>query len=255
VENIIIRNEKAVGITLTKGGKEITADYVVPAVDAYMLLEHLLKNKYQDDYFRKRFDTPEDYTFLSATLVALGIDANLSGYPEFLCFKLSRPLKINHAVYHELSFKNYSYDPSFSANGKSLLTLTIDDWEYDYWKQLKKESPVLYKQEKGKIAERIIEELTIIYPELAGKFEMADVATPLTFHRYCSTYHGAYMSFFPQVNVKRERHKGIIKGIKNLYLAGQWVYPNGGLPLAAIAGKFAIQRICKKERRQIALDV
>ena len=28
-----------------------------------------------------------------------------------------------------------------------------------------------------------------------------------------------------------------------MYLAGQWVFPNGGLPMAIVAGKFAVQRM------------
>ncbi|MDR2038545.1 MAG: NAD(P)/FAD-dependent oxidoreductase [Bacteroidales bacterium] len=255
VKNIIIRDGKAVGITLTDDSTEIPADYIVPTVDAYTVLHQLLQGKYEDTYFKERFDSPENYRFLSATLVSLGINADLKKYPEFLCLKLTHPLTINQTVYHELSMKNYSYDPEFNIDGKSLITLTIEDKEYKYWKQLKEDSPALYRQEKEKVAKAIIDELTAVYPELAGKTEMTDVATPLTFNRYCKTYQGAYMSFFPLTNIKRKRHRGLVDGIENMYLAGQWVYPNGGLPLAAMAGKFAIQRICKKNGISIDLDV
>ena len=43
-------------------------------------------------------------------------------------------------------------------------------------------------------------------------------------------------------------HTGKVKGINNFYLSGQWMQGPGGLPIAMTQGKFAIQRICKKEK-------
>ena len=35
-----------------------------------------------------------------------------------------------------------------------------------------------------------------------------------------------------------------LPGLKNFYLAGQWVEPGGSLPLSAMSGRNAIQLIC-----------
>ena len=43
-------------------------------------------------------------------------------------------------------------------------------------------------------------------------------------------------------------HSGLLRGLKNFYLSGQWLQGPGGLPIAMTQGKFAIQRICKKEK-------
>jgi phytoene dehydrogenase-like protein len=51
------------------------------------------------------------------------------------------------------------------------------------------------------------------------------------------------MSFLSRPGTMPETHRGVIDGISNLYLAGQWVFPDGGLPLALLSGKFAIQRL------------
>ena len=63
-----------------------------------------------------------------------------------------------------------------------------------------------------------------------------------------SRYQGAWMTFDMLPNVKSIYHKGVIKGIKNLYIAGQWIMSPGGLPVAVVAGKWAVQRICKEEK-------
>ena len=75
----------------------------------------------------------------------------------------------------------------------------------------------------------------------------------MTYKRYCNAYHGAYMSFITKKNEKPFRIKGVVKGIRNLYIASQWTMAPGGLPVAVTAGKFAIQRILKQEHRSIAI--
>ena len=61
------------------------------------------------------------------------------------------------------------------------------------------------------------------------------------------------MGFITRPDVKPFRPKGELKGIRNLYIAGQWIMAPGGLPIAAISGKFAIQRILKKEGKDILI--
>ena len=39
--------------------------------------------------------------------------------------------------------------------------------------------------------------------------------------------------------------KGLIKGLKNFAMGGQWIMPPGGLPIALFSGKYATIRICK----------
>lgn len=59
------------------------------------------------------------------------------------------------------------------------------------------------------------------------------------------------MSFTTTPDAKQLKMKGRVKGIDNLYLAGQWTNSPGGLPVAAASGKFAIQRILKSKKRSI----
>ena len=36
--------------------------------------------------------------------------------------------------------------------------------------------------------------------------------------------------------------------LKNFLMAGQWLFPGGGLPPSAQTGKWAVQLICKQEK-------
>lgn len=246
VKKIKVENSKAIGIEL-KNGKEATADYIIPATDIFFLLHHLLDNKYKDPYFEKRFEDKNNYFFLRSTLVAFGIDVDMQDYPQYLNIHPEKPIRINNTEIDRFCMKNFSFDKTFAPEGKTLITIALKDDEYNYWQTLKEDSPEAYRQTKAQIARSVMDEITLIYPELKDKFEMTDVATPLTFNRYCHSYEGSYMSFIPRSGVKQEFHKGTIDGIDNLFLAGQWVFPGGGLPYAILAGKFAVQRICKKE--------
>ena len=45
-----------------------------------------------------------------------------------------------------------------------------------------------------------------------------------------------------------------IRGLSNLYLAGQWVYSPGGVPFALMSGYHSIFRICQKENIKYLLE-
>jgi phytoene dehydrogenase-like protein len=45
-----------------------------------------------------------------------------------------------------------------------------------------------------------------------------------------------------------------IRGINNLYLAGQWIYSPGGVPFALMSGYHSVFRICQKEKIKYLLE-
>ena len=257
VDEIVVENGIATGIRLKKSGEVQKADYIVPAIDAHALLHKLLGGKYKDHYFEKRFNDPSNYFLASSTIVALGVEADVSHRPHNLCINLHTPLLINKKTHTSMIIRHYGYDPKFSSNGKSLIEVVLPDFEFDYWNELKQSSAEQYKSEKERVLAAITAEIQRVYPEITDKISMTNVATPATFNRYCNAYRGSYMAFIaiprPKPSIIPDNHKGTIDGIRNMYMAGQWVFPNGGLPIAAVAGKFAIQRICRQEGLPINL--
>ena len=43
---------------------------------------------------------------------------------------------------------------------------------------------------------------------------------------------------------------GLIDGLKNFVIAGQWVMPPGGLPIALFTGRHAAYRITRWEKKK-----
>jgi phytoene dehydrogenase-like protein len=249
VQKIVVRNGKAIGIQLYGEKDPKTFDCVVSAVDAHTLLYQLLEGKYSVPYFERRFADDVKYPVSSATLIAIGVETSLKYRPHSLTVKPKHPVIINGVSHSVLMIDNYAYDPSLSPTGHTLVEFLICDFSYDKWEALRKDSEKSYQTEKQRIGNLMLAELERIFPETANKAQVLDVATPLTFKRYCNTYKGAYMSFLSTAGTKSENYGGVIEGVDNLYLAGQWMFPDGGLPVALLSGKFAIQRIVKQQNK------
>ena len=58
------------------------------------------------------------------------------------------------------------------------------------------------------------------------------------------------MSFITTDKSKGLMRKGLIKGLNNFAMAGQWIMPPGGLPIALFTGKHAAYRICKMDKKK-----
>jgi phytoene dehydrogenase-like protein len=246
VEKITIENGKAIGIKLYSEKDVRTFDYIVPAIDMKALLRDLLEEQYTVPYFEQRFADAEKYPIVSCTLVAIGVETALGHRPHSLTFKPDRAIMVGGVEHSILMLHHYAYDPAFCRGGRTPVEFLILDFGYNWWDALRKESEQTYQSEKKRIGDLLLSELQRVYPETAGKAQVIDVATPLTFNRYCNAYKGAYMSFLSTAGTTPKNHKGVIDGIDRLYLAGQWIFPDGGLPGAVLSGKFAVQRLCRR---------
>lgn len=143
---------------------------------------------------------------------------------------------------------NYADQPKFAPEGKGLIQILIDQYEddYDYWDNLYNTNRETYKQAKSDLADEIKIRLEKHYPELQNILSVVEIVTPKSFNRYTGAYKGSYMGFIQTPYVKKEIHPGVLKGLDNFYLAGQWLQTPGGLPNAVITGRFAVQRLLKR---------
>lgn len=245
VSRILIKDKKAVGIE-TADRKTVTADYVISSVDTMEMFHRLIGKKYMDAGWRSCYEDREKYPLFSGVQAAFMADQqayNEQGTVFFGC----TPFDAGGRKVERISVKSYEYEPGFAPMGKIVLQANIPqfDQEYLYWKGLSKEE---YQNRKKETVRAIEERLLVQFPGLRGHMEFLDCWTPMTYDRYCNAYHGAYMGFITRKGVKPFRVKGMIKGVKNLYIASQWIMAPGGLPVAVTAGKFAVWRIARKDK-------
>ncbi len=245
VSRILIKNKKAVGIE-TADKQAVSADYVISAVDTMEMFAKLIGKEYMDPKWQSCYADMEKYPLFSAVQAAFMVDEEAYDDKGTIFFDCS-PFETGGKKVDRISVKSYEYEPEFAPKGKVVLQVNVPqfDKEYLYWKGLSKEE---YEKQKKEAIKAIEECLLTQFPKLKGHMEFLDCWTPLTYERYCNAYHGAYMSFITKKGVKSFRVKGMVKGVKNLYIASQWIMAPGGLPVAVTAGKFAIWRIAKKEK-------
>ena len=249
VKRIIVEGGTATGIEL-ESGEIKPADEVISAVDMSFLFGRMLDRSYTPKDWAAAYERSGSYPVISGFQTAFVTDDTFSG--EDTIFFGCEPIKIGGRSFDRIYVKNYSYDKSFAPEGKTVIqtNITQSDDDYRYWKSLSKDEYKAKKQELiGEITERVIKE----FPELDGKLTLLDCWTPLTYERYCNAYHGGYMAFVTKPGIKQLKCSGTLKGIRNFYIAGQWIMSPGGLPVAAASGKFAVQRILKKEKRPIEI--
>ena len=246
-KRIVIEGNRATGLELADG-TVVEADEVITAVDTAFLYGNLIDKKYMPKDLKKAYENRKAYPVTSGFQIACAIDADFSetGTVIFDC----EPLSIGDQKYERMSVKSYAYDKSFAPEGRTVLQANVvqSDEDYRYWESLSKEE---YKAKKAELSEQLVERIVKAFPELDGRIEILDCWTPLTYNRYCNAYHGSYMGFVTTVGNKQMRFKGVVKGVSNLFVAGQWVMSPGGLPIALVSGKFAVQRILRRDKKSI----
>lgn len=223
-------------------GREITADFIICASDPAVTFGKLLDTKYMDKKLKKMYSCREGYAVSSGFQVAFGIigeeDCGIDdGSVIFPC----EEYQVGSMKSNLLGVRLYSHDENLYPKDKRVIQCNLlqDEEDFAYWKELY-ERPDEYNAEKQKIAEVIKERIVKKYPELEGKLTLLGTYTPVTFERWCGAYKGAYMSFYGRKGYKSLYVKNKIKGLNNVFLAGQWLQPNGGLPIAAASGKFVV---------------
>jgi phytoene dehydrogenase-like protein len=177
----------------------------------------------------------------------MGINADLKNYPERLLFKLQKPLQTENLETENREIKyllvsNYASDPDYSPTGKTVLTMQLPGDSYEFWQKAKNLGS--YEAEKKKLADTLIAEIGAQMPEAYGKVEVCDIATPLTFQRYCHSWKGSWMTAMG-ADFKLKTYPQTIKGLTGVYFAGHRLMPPGGLPPALMTGRTAVQHLCR----------
>jgi phytoene desaturase len=235
-----------------KDGKSFEADYVIAACDAKVLYAGLLKGRYNDPAYETRYSNQEAYPLASQLQVSLGYAGTVGNLPRTI-FMQSEPIKYGATKIDRFKLTHFGHEPGYAPDGHTALHAIVNQFagDYDLWNKLYNDKEA-YRNEKERIGQAVLKAIETRFPEMRGKLQVLDVATPKTYERYCNAHRGAFMPFMMTTSGKMLDHSGRIKGLKNLFLSGQWLQPPGGLPTAAITGKDTIMRICKQEKQSFA---
>lgn len=229
VERVRVKDGRAAGIE--SNGEFFPADDVIVAADTVQALDSMFEVPLKEKWIKQLqfFKDPQTCTFLS-----LGVESGLEDWPEALRLEPRNRSDIGMDWHGPLMISVYKgTETGYAPAGCSALTVILFGNNYDFWKAAKDVGN--YKETKQMVAERVISIIESELPALNGKIKVIDLATPLTYERYCGNYRGAWMSMW---------HKGVrpvsvprtCKTVKGLHFAGFRTQLSGGLPVALNSG-------------------
>lgn len=246
VVSVTENKSRASAVTLDDGTTQ-SGDYIIFATDPQVTFK-ILKKAHNDKYFDRCYGDSATNPILSNLMCAFSVDSTVEIEKEeiFSCSPVMIAGRERGTVWNKLYLNNAN-----KQNGEltlcSMQTQTAAD--FDYWKNLYVNDRDEYKAEKSRVAADIEARIVERYPSLKGKLTLLDIATPVTYERYVGAYKGSYMAFMitPKSNIAPRSAK--VKGLKNVFLASQWIIPPGGLPCALISGRCAIEYVLRADKK------
>ena len=247
VNKIIVNDNTVKGVVLTNG-EEIGADYIISAADGYSTIFEMLGGKYLTKKITHAYNNWELFTPI--VQVSFGVRRKIESQVPVETWIIKDQQIGRTKTIHGYSIMNYCFDPTMAPEGKTVFVMRYDS-PWDLWKEI---GDAEYKAEKEQIRKDALSILEKLYPGISEDVETIDVATPVTDVKYTGVWKGAYEGFMPSSKNLMDNLNPFIPGLKRFYMAGQWLFPGGGIPPAGQSGKWAIQYICRDEGIKFWID-
>ncbi|NWF68372.1 MAG: NAD(P)/FAD-dependent oxidoreductase [Chloroflexi bacterium] len=252
VEKILTEDGRAVGVRLYNDDIH-RADYVISAADAHNTIYNMLDGKYLNRKVERMFDG--HLPTLSQVQISFGVQRDFSAEPHWVVHLLDKPLLMAGREYREIGLQHYSFDASLAPAGKSSLVVLLPS-DYDYWQRIYGRK--LYDTEQRQISDTLVDLLEKWYPGIRADIEVMDEATPLSYERYTGNWWGSTCGWLMMGETMPLLISGVDKtlpGLRNFYLAGQWVEPGGTVTLAAASGRSVVQLMCHADSKAFTATV
>jgi phytoene dehydrogenase-like protein len=237
VRRVLTRDGRASGLLLADGDlieseTVLVTQDLLSAIDA--LFDPPLSAPWAEEQRRKAAP-------VLCSFVSLGVRADLGGRSKAAVFALPRPFICAGERYESVLPYLYA-GPPHAPQGQAAITLAFMGDHYAFWQAARQRGE--YETEKARLGEGCIRLLEELLPETRSRFELYDVATPLSYERYLHSFKGSWMSLQRKGEFPRTLPSGL-SGISGLYFAGQRLMPPGGLPVALLTGRAAAQAVCR----------
>lgn len=229
VERVLVRDGRAIGVRCN--GELFPADDVIVTTDTVRALDTMFDTPLKERWIKKLhvFKNPQTCMFLS-----LGVESELEGLHSGLRIETKYPTNIALTEHKSLWISIYrASETGYAPEGCSALTVILFGDSYDFWKSARELGH--YKDAKEKVADFVIKVLENELPQLKDKIKVIDLATPLTYERYCGNFRGAWMSMWPK-GVLPVSVPATCRSVKGLHFAGFRTQLSGGLPVALNSG-------------------
>lgn len=235
VEEVLITDNRASGVRLTDGTM-IDADVVVSTASAPETVFRLLAGRYGSSEWKGRMERWR--MFRPIVLASFGVAQPLADQPSTLLIDAIAPFTVGGYSNEHLYLRIYNEDPAFAPPGHTVVQAMVST-EYDWWAT----RGAHYQQEKDLAAHHLLSVIDRYLPGTQSSVQVVDLATPLTFWRNARAWRGAFEGWLPTSNAFEHVRKEL-SGLGGFYMAGQWVEPGGGVPMAVMSGRHVVEIMC-----------
>jgi phytoene dehydrogenase-like protein len=241
VDEILVQDGGARGVRLGDG-TILTSDAVLSTASTPETVLRLLGGRYEGEVTRRRLSDWK--LFEPIVLASFGVAAPLSGVPSMLLVDGLAPFTVGQTENDRLYLRVCNDDRALAPDGHAVVQAVLRT-DYDWWAT----RGTGYEAAKDEAAHAALARINQVIPGIGQRVDMTDVATPLTFWRSARSWRGAYEGWMPSSESIFGHVSKKLRGLEGLYLAGQWLEPGGGVPMAIMSGRQAIQILCADEGR------
>ena len=239
VEEIIVKNNRAVGVRL-KGGQELTSTKaVISNASIWDTLKLLPNGASSGKLIQERKATPECDSFMH---LHLGIDA--TGLPTDLQCHYIVVNDWQQGVNAPQNVVVVSIpsvlDPSLAPSGKHVIHVyTPGNEPYQIWEGMERNS-AKYREQKQARSQVMWQALERVIPDIRSRCEVTLVGTPITHERFLRRHRGSYG---PAIEAGKALFPGANTPLPGLLCCGDSTFPGIGLPAVAASGAIAANTI------------
>lgn len=249
VASVTVENNRATGVKCGDG-TVVPAVTVVSCADGHMTIFKMLDGRFVNKSILRLYQKGE--LFPGLIQVSLGINKTFADAPPTLSLALLQPLLVDDKTRHSrMEVSVFGSDSALCPEGKTVMTVRLSS-RYEYWAGLKNRHPEAYAKAKATLLDKIVAILDRRFRGVAQQLEHADMATPATFARYTGNWRGSYQGWLPTPHILGRRIPYALPGLEGFYMAGHWVVVGGGLPSAALSGRYVAQIICARDGKAFA---
>jgi phytoene dehydrogenase-like protein len=241
VDEVLVENGCACGVRLSDGTM-MDADIVISTSSTPETVLRLLGGRYGAEDTRRRLR--EWKLFEPIVLATYGVAMPLAGVPPTLIIDGIEPFEIGGRKNDYLYIRIFNDDPLMAPAGHTVVQ-TMATTDYGWWAT----RGTRYISEKDAIAEAMLERLEQHLPGVKQAVRVVDLSTPLTFWNMARSWRGAFEGWMPGPDAFFGHIKKTLPGLGRFYMAGQWVEPGGGVPMALMSGRQVIQIVCADDER------
>ncbi len=252
VQRILVENGRVCGIELETGPlrqrhrQEVRADVVVSNADMRQTAEKWLPPEHQDpDYLGALRRLRPTFPCFLTHMGLEGMDTETLRRAQGYYWNSWDAEQVGRDGLRFKIFVPTLFEPEMAPpGGHTVIVQKVLDMDFEAVQD--------WQAHKADIERYIMTHLEDIIPGLSDRIVVKMSASAMTSHRFTLNHHGAMLGWEMAPDQLGEDRPGIIGPVENLYFAGHWTQPGGGITPVIISAMQVADRITQGAQAQVS---